>query len=153
MSTPHETRPLPPVPWGSPGTDPGSGRGTPDDAPRPAGGSRPAGPAAGARSREWGPWSPRTLFFGTTDLVVDAALGTLWLTALVSLVSAGFASLAALVGVVLLVAAIYASATHGRSVTPVVLDADERFTTGLRAEVTDLRPLVAGPASSASGRE
>ena len=108
MSTPHETRPLPPVPWGSPGTDPGSGRGTPDDAPRPAGGSRPAGPAAGARSREWGPWSPRTLFFGTTDLVVDAALGTLWLTALVSLVSAGFASLAALVGVVLLVAAIYA---------------------------------------------
>ncbi|WP_341359801.1 Gfo/Idh/MocA family oxidoreductase [Georgenia sp. M64] len=52
-----------------------------------------------------------------------------------------------------LVAAIYASATHGRSVTPEVLDADERFTTGLRAEVTDLRPGAAGPASSASGRE
>ncbi|WP_298585539.1 histidine kinase [uncultured Kocuria sp.] len=110
MSTPHDTRPLPPAPWSGPGHepphDPGTGAGTPDDAYLPAGGSRAAGPAPGFR--EWGPWSPRTLFFGTTDLVVDAALGTLWLTALVSLVSAGFASLAALVGVVLLVAAIYA---------------------------------------------
>ncbi|WP_269433306.1 histidine kinase [Kocuria rosea] len=117
MSTPHETRPLPPVPWGNPGTGPDTGPGRPADAPGtgpgapaaahgPAAGSRAAGP--GPRFREWGPWSPRTLFFGTTDLVVDAALGTLWLTALVSLVSAGFASLAALVGVVLLVAAIYA---------------------------------------------
>ncbi|MFI7494896.1 histidine kinase [Kocuria sp. M4R2S49] len=110
MSTPHDTRPLPPAPWSGPGHepphDPGAGPGSPDDAHRPAGGSRAAGPAPGFR--EWGPWSPRTLFFGTTDLVVDAALGTLWLTALVSLVSAGFASLAALVGVVLLVAAIYA---------------------------------------------
>ncbi len=106
MSTPHDTRPLPPAPWSGhePPHGPRPGTGQPDDAHGPAGSS----PATGPGAREWGPWSPRTLFFGTTDLVVDAALGTLWLTALVSLVSAGIASLAALVGVVLLVAAIYA---------------------------------------------
>ncbi|MGX5358848.1 histidine kinase [Kocuria sp. KH4] len=104
MSTSHETRPLPPAPWS--GTGPTSDPGTAaDDAPRTASGSRPAG---GTGAREWGPWSARTLFFGGTDLVVDAALGTLWLTALVSLVTAGLASLAALVGVVLLVATVYA---------------------------------------------
>ncbi|MGQ1798542.1 histidine kinase [Kocuria oceani] len=108
MSTPHETRPLPPAPWS--GTGHPSDPGTADDgaAHRAASGSRPAVPAGGTGAREWGPWSAKTLFFGGTDLVVDAALGTLWLTALVSLVTAGLASLAALVGVVLLVAAIYA---------------------------------------------
>lgn len=108
MSTPHETRPLPPAPWSGTGhpSDPGAA----DDgaAHRAASGSRPAVPGGGTGAREWGPWSAKTLFFGGTDLVVDAALGTLWLTALVSLVTAGLASLAALVGVVLLVAAIYA---------------------------------------------
>ncbi|MCL3859452.1 Gfo/Idh/MocA family protein [Actinotalea sp. K2] len=39
-----------------------------------------------------------------------------------------------------LVTAIYASATHGRPVTHASLDADDRFRTALRAEVTDLRP-------------
>ncbi|MFC4902645.1 MULTISPECIES: sensor histidine kinase [Kocuria] len=108
MSTPHETRPLPPAPWS--GTGHPSDPGTADDgaAHRAASGSRPAVPGGGTGAREWGPWSAKTLFFGGTDLVVDAALGTLWLTALVSLVTAGLASLAALVGVVLLVAAIYA---------------------------------------------
>lgn len=39
-----------------------------------------------------------------------------------------------------LVAAIYASATYGRAITPADLDADPRFTTALRADVTDVRP-------------
>ncbi|GEO96104.1 sensor histidine kinase [Kocuria turfanensis] len=108
MSTPHETRPLPPAPWSGAGHTSDPGTAADGAAHRAASGSRPAVPAGGTGGREWGPWSARTLFFGGTDLVVDAALGTLWLTALVSLVTAGLASLAALVGVVLLVAAIYA---------------------------------------------
>lgn len=105
MSTPHDTRPLPPAPWsGSQGPGPSD-----DAARRGAAGSRPAVPPTGPGGfREWGPWSPRTLFFGAADLVVDAALGTLWLTALVSLVTAGFASIPVLIGVALLVAAVYA---------------------------------------------
>jgi len=44
-----------------------------------------------------------------------------------------------------LVTAIYASATHRRPVTPTSLDADARFRTSLRADITDLRPGVAVP--------
>jgi signal transduction histidine kinase len=111
MSTPHETRPLPPAPWSGAGSPSDPGTAADGAAHRPATGSRPADPAGGTGGtggHEWGPWSARTLFFGSTDLVVDAALGTLWLTALASLVTAGLASLAAVVGLVLLVAAIYA---------------------------------------------
>jgi len=39
-----------------------------------------------------------------------------------------------------LVTAIYASATHGKPVTPADLDGDERFRRSLRADVEDLRP-------------
>jgi predicted dehydrogenase len=39
-----------------------------------------------------------------------------------------------------LVAAIYASATYGRPVTPADLDGDDRFRRSLRADVVDLRP-------------
>ncbi|MCM3686942.1 sensor histidine kinase [Kocuria rosea] len=117
MSTPHDTRPLPPAPWNRSGSTGAPG----DDAHHPPADAGPAhGPATGPGAtaagpgaprsgfREWGPWSPRTLFFGSTDLVVDAALGTLWLTALFSLLAAAIASLPVLVGVVLLVAAVYA---------------------------------------------
>ncbi|WP_250444303.1 Gfo/Idh/MocA family protein [Actinotalea sp. C106] len=47
-----------------------------------------------------------------------------------------------------LVTAIYASATHGRAITHDSLDADARFRSDLRADVTDLRP-VASPAGTA----
>ncbi|ACZ29924.1 oxidoreductase domain protein [Xylanimonas cellulosilytica DSM 15894] len=48
-----------------------------------------------------------------------------------------------------LVTAVYASATHGRSVTPADLRTDQRFRASLAADVTDLRPY----ASTDEGKE
>ncbi|MEF3120709.1 sensor histidine kinase [Kocuria flava] len=125
MSTPHETRPLPPVPWQHEGGRPAPSGTAPghDDSrspgPRPAGSHPAASRAAGAPAAAdgaapgalpgWGPWSPRTLLAGSADLVVDAALGTLWLGLLLALVTSGVAALPVVVGVVPLAAAVYAA--------------------------------------------
>ncbi|WP_260983411.1 sensor histidine kinase [Kocuria salsicia] len=73
----------------------------------PAGGHVPPGPSVPA-IREWRMLSPRTLFFGSLDLVVDAALNTALLCLIGALLVTGVAAIPALgLGALVLAATVY----------------------------------------------
>ncbi len=73
----------------------------------PPGGHVPPGPSVPA-IREWRMLSPRTLFFGSLDLVVDAALNTALLCLIGALLVTGVAAIPALgLGALVLAATVY----------------------------------------------